>query len=87
MSQIINEATRITQNSRTLIDLIFVSCPDIVNSSGVTPQFCSDHCSVSVSIKSTKQTKKAYSRFVYNYADIDVDTFRHNTAQVDWDFI
>ena len=43
MKQIINDVTRITETIKTKIDLIFVSKPELVISSGVHSLGVSDH--------------------------------------------
>ena len=85
--QVISEPTRITPTSSTLIDLIFVTCPDLVRASGVSPPFCSDHCSVHVLLKSLKQNKSTYERIIFDYNSIDIPSFQRNAQEVNWETV
>lgn len=44
--QIITEPKRITPYYKTLIDLMFVSCENILRISDVLDHICSDHCPI-----------------------------------------
>ena len=43
LNQLINEPTRITENSANLLDVVFTNCPDNVVCSGVLHVGISDH--------------------------------------------
>jgi hypothetical protein len=73
LTQLIENPTRITPTSATLIDLIFVSHMYTVKCSGVLDPSCSDHCPVFVAIAFPKPNKHSYTRIIYDYARADVD--------------
>lgn len=81
------EPTRITRISATLIDLIFVSCPELVSLVGVLPAFCSDHCAVYINPKLNVTTRVIFPLTVYDCNKIDIPTLRCSTSQINWDEI
>ncbi|XP_066020848.1 uncharacterized protein [Pocillopora verrucosa] len=89
LDQLITEHTRITDKSRTLIDLIFTNTPDRVVCSGVSHIGISDHSLVyvfrKVSIESTtnKHTTLRYRKF----KNFNSDHFRNDIGQQDWSSI
>ena len=83
IKQIITEATRITPNSSTLIDLIFVSCAGDVRNSGVLDPVCSDHCPIFVHIKEIIAQNNNYLRKIYNYSLADKDSINSGIARID----
>lgn len=85
LHQLINSPTRVTQNSRTLIDLIFVSRLDMVTKSNVLEPFCSDHSPVSVTIKGCIRSTKTYMRKVYDYTLVNKDGICSHVENTDWE--
>ena len=70
--QLINEPTRITENSHSILDLIFCDSPFLVTENGVlSPLANLDHCTIfcRLNIKTHKPT--AYSREVWDYKTAD----------------
>ena len=67
LQQIINEATRITESTSTVIDLIFTNCPDRVIFSGVTHIAFSDHSLVYAyhKLSSNPVTNKGHDAITY----------------------
>ena len=88
LTQIIKEPTRITPNSSTLIDLIFVSSADTVLDSGVLDPVCSDHCPVFVTLKEPIKSKSTiYKRKVYDYNLAEIDDIANELNTFDWETI
>ena len=77
LSQVVTDPTRVTNSSATLIDLVLMSNPNILNSCVVqAPVSNSDHNTICVKLnlplhkeKQSKQTKKIW---IYNKADIQL---------------
>ena len=85
LSQIINEPTRITAQSSTLIDLILTGSPENVKVHGVidTPGI-SDHCLIymAYSIKKPKFKPKMLTR--RDFRNFDADKFRTDMENAPW---
>ena len=87
LKQLITEATRITETSRTLIDHIYVSCHDKVTKSGVLKSgIISDHFIVySILDKERKSVKHRHKYSVgRQYKNLDVNQFKSDLQNVDW---
>ena len=56
MQNVIKEATRITPNTESLIDLIVTTKPELTKTTGVLPLGISDHSLVYATLKIEKQT-------------------------------
>ena len=84
MTQIINDYTRITNVSKSKIDLIFVSRPELVVTSGVHSLGLSDHSLVYV-VRKHKQIKQppriVKTRCFKNFNDND---FFDSIDDIDW---
>jgi hypothetical protein len=76
LHQIIDEPTRITSRSKTLIDLIIVNDIQIVEKCGVTAPFCSDHHGIWMSMKLIRTAQKRYKRLVWFYDRGDFEGLR-----------
>lgn len=87
MKQLITDYTRITETSKTILDLIFVSNPDHVISSGVHSLGLSDH-SLTYVVRKLKQInlppKKVRSRCFKNFNELE---FINTIQTIDWDII
>jgi len=85
MCQLITDYTRITESSRTTIDLIFVSRSDLVISSAVHSLGLSDHSMVYV-VRKHKQIKlpprTVKSR---NFKNFDESKFSRTIESINWD--
>ena len=87
MCQLITDYTRITEKTRTTIDLIFVSSPELVISSGVHSLGLSDHSLIYV-VRKHKQIKlpprTVTSR---NFKNFDETCFVTTIQNIDWEQI
>ena len=88
LEQLINEPTRVTESTSTLIDLIYTSYTDRVGGSGVSHIAISDHSLVYVYRKlSSDLTSKGHSFISYrNFQNFDRENFRNEISQQDWSF-
>ena len=87
MNQIINDYTRITETSKTKIDLIFVSKPEHILASGVHSLGLSDHSLTYVVRKCScikLPPKIVKSRCFKNFSEIE---FINTIKDIDWDEI
>jgi len=84
LKQIVTDATRITPNSKTLIDLLFVTNNTDVRNSGVLDPICSDHCPIFVIIKESISNKIDYKRKIYNYSQINTTGLLADISNFDW---
>ena len=84
-TQLIKEPTRITPTSATLIDPIYVTCPDLVQASGVHLPFCSDHHATFLELRFTFIKDKFFTRTIWNYDLADFQAYRNGLMLVNWD--
>ena len=72
LSQVINEPTRITSTSATLLDLIITNCPGyFVNSGTLSPPANCDHSFIFAKMSIFLSKQKCYKRSVWNYQNIN----------------
>ena len=84
--QLIKEATRVTETSRTLIDHIYTSRADNISKSGVLKTGVSDHYMVYAVLG--KENKKTQYRHRYSvnrrYKNFNVEMFKTDLRNKDW---
>ena len=85
LKQLITKPTRITGDSRTLINLFLTSRPELYETS-VIPVGYSDHCAI-VGIRKLHRVKPPPPRLVdiRNYKNYDTALFKDNLQHVPWD--
>lgn len=78
MHNMIQEATRSTTSSRTLLDLFVTTTKDLISSSGVFPLGLSDHDLIYATIR--LKHKRPPPKFIKtrNYKRMDVEKFKHD---------
>ncbi|CAC5361240.1 unnamed protein product [Mytilus coruscus] len=67
IENVVQEPTRITSSTATLLDPIYINNLSILRNSMVLPSFCSDHCPTLIEINFSTARQKAYSKVVYDY--------------------
>lgn len=87
MSQLITEPTRITNNSRSLIDLVFVNNEPSIVDSGVVPLSLSDHSLVYCVVKSGIPKTPPRAIEYRSYKSFDAKAFIHDLNNVPWHFV
>ena len=89
LKQLINEPTRITEKSRTAIDLIFTSHPEGVVCSGVSHLGISDHSLIYVYRKLAipPASKGVNTVVMRDFKHFDSDSFRNDISSLSWDCI
>ena len=79
--QLIDKPTRVTPNSKTLLDVIITNNSDIVISSEVTPCHLSDHDMISVKVNIGKPRKIIETKTFRSLKNYDKDTFCNNLME------
>ena len=85
LEQIVTQPTRITSTTRTLLDLILVSSPQNVKTTGVADfPGISDHCMVFMSY-SLKRPKFAPKKIIRrDFRNFSADNFNHDVETAHW---
>ena len=81
---VVQEPTRITSTSATCIDLIITNRPNLILDVNVLPNFCSDHCPVSVDINIKTSKQMCYKRKVKKYDHADFNSISNEIENTDW---
>ena len=85
--QIINEPTRILENSSSCIDLIFTSQTYLITESGVHPQLHPNfhHQVIYAKFNLKVHYPPPYEREVWHYKEVDTDLSRRSIEMFNWD--
>ena len=84
LKQIIDNPTRVTPYSSTLIDLILVSDSLSCTDRGTLEPFCSDHHAVYFSTNFMNLKSNFYIRKIWQYDNADFDLFRQKLQDCNW---
>ena len=84
LKQIINDPTRITPNSATLIHLILISNFLSCTSRGTIAPFCSDHHAIFFSTHFMNIKSKCYTRNIWQYDNADFNMYRQKLYECNW---
>ena len=77
LTYLVNEPTRITQTSATVLDQILVNVPNFVTKTVVHPPVSSnDHCTVGLHLNFKIQKEPCYTRLIWKYKEADFNKFR-----------
>ena len=91
LHQLIDEPTRITESSSTLLDVIFTNMPDKIVCSGVSHICISDHSLVYAFRKlsiGVSHSHRGHSTMTYrNFKNFNSSNFRNDIYQQNWDII
>ena len=89
LTSVINEPTRVVENSATRIDPVLVSDACRVLESGTfqVDNSISDHKATYVLLKSSLSLSKSYTREVWNYKNADFDTLNELVGKFDWESV
>ena len=83
-TQLIKEATRVTKDSKTLIDIIATNKPATIAASTVIPCSISDHDLIACVRKLNHQKFSAKTVKCRNYASYDPEIMNHDFERVNW---
>ena len=82
----INEPTRITETSSTLLDQFITNIPFYVKNSGVKPPVSkNDNCTIFLTLLFRCKKKKAYTRRMWDYENADFNLFRNTLQTIKWE--
>jgi hypothetical protein len=84
LKHIIDKPTRVTENSKTLIDVIILSNPSMVKESGTLDLTISDHYLIQVNLNLRKpKQRKSYIQ-VRSYKNYNSSRFAEDIGKVPW---
>ena len=82
----INEPTRITHHSQTILDQFISNVSNFVQSPTVRPPILSsDHCVISASLSFKLQKGSTYSRRMWNFKESSFDDYRAKLSSHNWE--
>ena len=90
LNQVVNEPTRRTEETATLIDVILTSFPatnPFVENHGMLPPIKSDHFCPFIEISFKGPATPVFRRTLYNYAKLDTERFLDKLKNIDWNEI
>jgi hypothetical protein len=87
LKQLINQPTRTTELSATLIDVVLVTNKDMVKSAGVTHIGISDHDLVHITLNFKKRCPKPIYISYRSYKHYDASAFARDISDVPWSVI
>ena len=84
--QVINEPTRITQYSESLLDLIITNCPGyFVNCGTLSPPANCDYSLIFARLNISVSKPKCYNRRIWQFNDVNEAELCNELAHFDWD--
>ena len=82
----INEPTRYTPDSESILDQFFSNIPDSVKDTHVLPPVSvNDHCTAAIKLHFQVMPRKSYQRHIWQYNLADFNVFRQSLFDADWD--
>lgn len=87
LTQLINEPTRITENTATCIDLIIVNNSLPVHCSDTVECSLSDHWAVSCSIDQNLSTNSSFKRIIRDFSNFNSAEFNSDLEGLNWNRI
>ena len=87
LNQLIDEPTRVTSTSATLIDLIFTNKKQNIMQTGVVHIGISDHSLIYVVRKFCLPKSRESTKYVRNFKNFDAEDFRRDISQIPWESV
>ena len=84
LKNVINKATRITDTSTTLIDLVICSDTSKISHQGVCDLGISDHHLIYAVVNLKRKRQRSTLKTVYDYKKVDLDSLRTDFAAAPW---
>ena len=84
LKNVINKATRITDTSTTLIDLVIFSDTSKISHQGVCDLGISDHHLIYAIVNLKRKRQRPTLKTVYDYKKVDLDSLRTDFAAAPW---
>jgi hypothetical protein len=83
--QMIEEPTRVTPTSVSLLDLIITDSPGYILDSGTLPPLCNlDHCVVYCKVKFSNKRGRPFTRTISSYSTADFISLRYSLSLAPW---
>ena len=73
--------------SATCIDLFIINRPNLILDIKVSPNFCSDHCPISVDINIKTSKEQCYKRTIRKYDQADYNSIIHEMEGKNWSIL
>lgn len=84
--QLINEPTRITATSQTILDLVITDSPGHCTSHfTLSPPANCDHNVIVAKFNLSVPWPRAYKRHIWNFNSVDVNLLTHSLSSFNWD--
>ena len=87
LEQVITRPTRITNQSSTLIDHIYINNPAMYQHRGVIDPNLSDHCLTFVTRKYMRPSKERETKFIRNYRNFNANDFNNDLENIHWNCV
>ena len=87
LHHIIKEATRLTENSETCLDLIMTNHKAIICNSEILAPFQSDHCTVTAEISFKTYKSQAFKKTIWKFEEANTNGIEQHLNSSDWSFI
>ncbi|XP_028412551.1 uncharacterized protein LOC114535443 [Dendronephthya gigantea] len=86
LSQIIDEPTRVTYNTATILDVIITNCPRyFVHQGTFSPPTNCDHSYIYAKMSFTHSKPKAFKRHIWDFANINMTMLNEDLSNINWE--
>ena len=87
LTQLVHEPTRVTELTSSCLDLVITQSPNMIKTTSVLPNVCSDHSVPCVVVKNPVFREKAFKRTILNYHRLDIAAFCSLLEDIHWNEI
>ena len=82
----INQPTRITERSSSVLDQCLTNCPALIKNTGVLPPLANnDHCTIFLNLKFKYSIGKSYRRQIWKFSNADIEGYKGFLSSYNWD--
>ena len=86
LSQIIDEPTRVTYNTATILDVIITNCPRyFVNLGTFSPPTNCDHSYIYAKMSITYSRQRAFKRHIWDFSNINMTMINEDLSNINWE--
>ena len=83
---LIEEPTRITETSATILDQVLTNAPTFVKGTDVLdPVSTNDHCTITLHLNFRISRESAYTRLIWQYDNVDLEGFHKALTETDFE--
>jgi hypothetical protein len=87
LSALINEPTRITRSTSSILDQFLINIPSLTKDTLVLPPVSNnDHCTITTTLNVPLSKPKAYKRTMWDFKNADFEKFRKELSGIDFSF-